>query len=238
MLIDTGSSPSWVQCEGRRSCFPLNGTGNFKYTQSQSFRRLPCNNSLCTPKFCDERGYCRYNAKYLRSSSQGVVLTDTFTFPTDSRTTTAKYPNLAFGCGLTNENLSFGKDNNKIAGIMGLGLEKKSILVQLEYQTKRRFSYCLSQLDTPTSLHFGDDAKINRTIRTVQGTRLVPGSSNYFVCEVLGICIGNYFVFRSFSDSRTCLAMLRVNERGPNIFHRFVFDGGRYMIAFAPENCA
>lgn len=121
MLIDTGSNPSWVQCEGCQSCFPLNGTGNFKYTQSQSFRRLPCNNSLCTPKLCDEQGYCRYNAKYLRSSSQGVVLTDTFTFPTNSRTTTAKYPNLAFGCGLTNENLSFGKDNNKIEKKFYLG---------------------------------------------------------------------------------------------------------------------
>lgn len=218
-----------------------------------------------------------------------------------------------------------------------MGLEKKKyILAQLEYQTKRRFSYCLSQLDTPTSLYFGDDAKIKGTIRTVQGTRLVPGSGNYFVREVLGISIGNtslkinpevfklkqdgtagfvmdtgspyscivqsaykilreemvkYFmvhhrlnpvqptgkfvlyynlmssaknvipsltfhfkeanlvlkpdaVFRSFSDSRTCLAMLSVNERGPNILgafqqtnHRFVFDGGRYMIAFAPENC-
>ncbi|GMN25290.1 hypothetical protein TIFTF001_000889 [Ficus carica] len=92
MLIDTGSNPSWVQCEGCQSRFPLNGTGNFKCKQSQSFRRLPCNNSLCTPKLCDEQGYCRYNAKYLRSSSQGVVLTDTFTFPTNSRTTTAKVP--------------------------------------------------------------------------------------------------------------------------------------------------
>ena len=108
MAIDTGSSFSWVQCEGCLNCFPVNDTGNFKYKESQSYRNLPCTHPLCVPKMCTHNGVCAYKIDYINATSSGVVSTETFTFPTNSNQTTVKYSSLVFGCGVNNTNINFG----------------------------------------------------------------------------------------------------------------------------------
>ena len=76
-----------------------------------------------------------------------------------------------------------------ITGIFGLGLEKRSILVQLQNQTKKRFSYCLPSVERPTSLRFGDNANIRGPRSKIQTTSLVPNVGNYYVAQMLGISI-------------------------------------------------
>ncbi|PON69498.1 Aspartic peptidase [Trema orientale] len=206
LVLDPGTDLTWVQCEGCTNCFPVRGSGNFKYQESQSYRKLPCNHTLCVPKLCTADGlYCRYDNRYLTSTSSGLLSTETFTFPTNMNQTTVKYPSLLFGCGLDNQNLHFSAPNNVIAGILGLSLSASSILIQLQVVTKRRFSYCLTTSDWPTLLLFGDDAGISQRQSGLQKTPLVPGLPRYYV-SMSGISIDdkrlniNPYVFRLKRD--------------------------------------
>ncbi|PON69494.1 Aspartic peptidase [Trema orientale] len=148
---------------------------------------------MCT----DDGLYCLYNNFYLNGSSSGVVSTETFAFPADSKSTwkTTNYSNLVFGCGFDNHNMPFATGpNNVIAGVFGLNLGRQSMLVQLQAQTKRRFTYCLSSLETPTLLQLGDDASATvrrrRSGLQLQTTSLERGLDHYYV-TMLGISIGN-----------------------------------------------
>ncbi|PON69495.1 Aspartic peptidase [Trema orientale] len=196
LIIDSGTDMSWVQCEGCTSCFSVTGTGNYKYRESQSYRKLPCNHPLCVPKTCTGDGlYCIYNHLYLSSSSSGVVSTETFTFRTESRfRTTAEYPDLVFGCAFDNRNIPFAEGpGNVIAGVFGLDLGRQSMLVQLQAQTKLRFSYCLSWSDRSTMLQFGDDASASMRRRQsgLQTTTLERGVLDQYYVTMLGISIEN-----------------------------------------------
>ncbi|PON73939.1 Aspartic peptidase [Parasponia andersonii] len=194
LLIDSGTDMSWVQCEGCTSCFSVTGTGNYKYSESQSYRKLPCNHPLCVSKTCTGDGlYCIYNHVYLSSSGSGVVSTETFTFRTESRfRSTAKYPDLVFGCAFDNRNIPFAEDpGNVIAGVFGLDLGRQSMLVQLQAQTKLRFSYCLSWSDRSTVLQFGDEASASMRHQKsgLQTTTLERGGLDQYYVAILSISI-------------------------------------------------
>ncbi|PON69496.1 Aspartic peptidase [Trema orientale] len=193
LVMDPGTDLTWVQCQGCTNCFPVRGTGNFKFQESQSYRKLPCNHPLCVPKICTaDRLYCRYSNRYLTSSGNGFLSTETFTFPYSTTNQTTKYSSLVFGCGIDNRNAPFNAPDNVIAGVFGLGLTQHSILHQLQNQTKRRFSYCLTTSDWPTLLHFGDNASMKPRQSGIQTTPLVSNSPTlrYYV-SMLGISIDN-----------------------------------------------
>ncbi|PON69497.1 Aspartic peptidase [Trema orientale] len=213
LVMDTSTDLTWVQCEGCTNCFPVSGTGNFKYQESSSYHKLPCNHTLCVPKLCtSDKLYCRYHNRYRASTSTGLLSTETFTFATNTNETTAKYTSILFGCGLDNRNLPFSAPNNVIAGIFGLAPTARSLLIQLENKTKRRFSYCLTTSDWPTMLHFGDDATISH--RGLQTTPLV-GLPKYYV-SMFGISIDKTRLNISASAFQ-----LKSNLKGG-----FVFDSG------------
>ncbi|PON69500.1 Aspartic peptidase [Trema orientale] len=191
LMLDSGCDDTWVQCEGCTNCFQIKG-GSFKYRSSSTFSYLPCEHPLCVPKQC-QNGHCTYAINYVkRTSISGVVSTDTFSFRTDGSVRAEPYksfPNIAFGCGFDNRNVSFGDNagpDNAIAGIFGLGPGQRSILWQLESQTNGLFSYCLPSWTTPYSttayLRFGNDAKaVMDSLRGVQRVRMVQGMSRYSI---------------------------------------------------------
>ncbi|PON69503.1 Aspartic peptidase [Trema orientale] len=189
LMIDSGSDDTWFQCEGCKNCFEIKG-GSFKFRSSSTFRYLPCDHPLCIPKQC-QSGYCVLSINYLGNASvAGVVSTDAFSLPTDGSSTGEPYkvfPSVVFGCGFDNRNMNFGNNQgpeNVIAGILGLGSGKRSILTQLESQTNGLFAYCLPSWTTPyttrTFLRFGNDAKIvGEAQRRVQRVKMVPGIKGY-----------------------------------------------------------
>ena len=75
---------------------------------------------------------------------------------------------------------------NVIAGILGMGSGRRSILSQLQSVTNLRFSYCLlswnNEAGTYTYLRFGDDAQISGNTQTmVQSTpiAMLPNVNRY-----------------------------------------------------------
>ncbi|XP_050883750.1 aspartic proteinase nepenthesin-2 [Lathyrus oleraceus] len=178
LVLDTGSSDTWVQCDGCNPCFPIKG-GNFKYRESKTFKEVSCDDPLCDPKICSPKtGKCAYALLYQSGpSSRGIVLSETFTFPVSPNNIIINkrilsFKGVAFGCGLENKEISWGEPltkDNVVGGIFGIGTETRSFLKQLSRETNMRFSYCLTLPHGPMSqnyLHFGPDAKISGDFKT------------------------------------------------------------------------
>lgn len=194
LLFDTGSDDTWLQCDGCTNCFPISG-GSFKYYESHSYKLLHCDDPLCDPKICDG-DVCHYSISYMvGAKTEGVLNSDVISFDKE-QAGRESFENLVFGCGLDNQNIKFDGDLtqfNVIAGIMGMGTGKRSILTQLESETNLRFSYCLVSWTTkepPYSyIHFGNEAHISGD--NVKTTPLLPqGLPRYYVsCK--GISMNN-----------------------------------------------
>ncbi|EEF37210.1 Aspartic proteinase nepenthesin-2 precursor, putative [Ricinus communis] len=149
MILDTGSSLSWLQCKPcvvycHSQVDPL-----FEPSASNTYRPLYCSSSECSllkaatlnDPLCTASGVCVYTASYGDASySMGYLSRDLLTL-TPSQT----LPSFTYGCGQDNEGL-FGK----AAGIVGLARDKLSMLAQLSPKYGYAFSYCL-----PTSTSSG-----------------------------------------------------------------------------------
>ncbi|CAL5038184.1 unnamed protein product [Urochloa decumbens] len=148
MVVDTGSSLTWLQCSPcvvscHRQAGPL-----FDPKSSSTYASVPCSASQCdelqaatlNPSACSNSGVCVYQASYGDSSfSVGYLSKDTVSFGSGS------FPNFYYGCGQDNEGL-FGRS----AGLIGLARNKLSLLYQLAPSLGYSFSYCL-----PTSASTG-----------------------------------------------------------------------------------
>ncbi|KZV32897.1 Aspartic protein nepenthesin-2 precursor [Dorcoceras hygrometricum] len=149
VIIDTGSSFSWVQCEPCLVyCHPQAGS-RFDPSASRTYQKLPCGTSQCSSlkvatlnsPMCTASNTCIYSATYGdQSFSVGYLSRDTLTFGSES------LPGFVFGCGQDNNGL-FGRS----AGLIGLGKDSLSTLSQLSTKYGRVFSYCL-----PTSTFLGN----------------------------------------------------------------------------------
>ncbi|RCV21356.1 hypothetical protein SEVIR_4G184600v4 [Setaria viridis] len=148
MVVDTGSSLTWLQCSPcvvscHRQAGPL-----FDPRSSSTYASVPCSASQCgelqaatlNPSACSVSGVCVYQASYGDSSfSVGYLSRDTVSFGSGS------FPDFYYGCGQDNEGL-FGRS----AGLIGLARNKLSLLYQLAPSLGYSFSYCL-----PTSASTG-----------------------------------------------------------------------------------
>ncbi|XP_062220144.1 aspartyl protease family protein At5g10770-like [Phragmites australis] len=148
MVVDTGSSLTWLQCSPcvvscHRQAGPV-----FNPKASRSYASVPCSSSQCSdltsatlnPAACSSSNVCIYQASYGDSSfSVGYLSKDTVSFGSSSM------PNFYYGCGQDNEGL-FGRS----AGLIGLARNKLSLLYQLAPSLGYSFSYCL-----PTSSSSG-----------------------------------------------------------------------------------
>ncbi|KAJ1254576.1 hypothetical protein BS78_04G257800 [Paspalum vaginatum] len=148
MVVDTGSSLTWLQCSPCVvSCHRQSGPV-FNPKASSSYASVPCSAQQCSdlttatlnPAACSTSNVCVYQASYGDSSfSVGYLSKDTVSLGSSS------VPNFYYGCGQDNEGL-FGRS----AGLIGLARNKLSLLYQVAPTMGYSFSYCL-----PTSSSSG-----------------------------------------------------------------------------------
>ncbi|PUZ77399.1 hypothetical protein GQ55_1G367600 [Panicum hallii var. hallii] len=148
MVVDTGSSLTWLQCSPCVvSCHRQSGPV-FNPKASSSYASVSCSEPQCgdltsatlNPAACSKSNVCVYQASYGDSSfSVGYLSKETVSLGSSSM------PNFYYGCGQDNEGL-FGHS----AGLIGLARNKLSLLYQLAPSLGYSFSYCL-----PTSSSSG-----------------------------------------------------------------------------------
>lgn len=176
MILDTGSSFSWLQCNPcviycHSQVDPL-----FEPTASSSYTSLSCNSPECSSlksstlndPYCTRSGKCVYTASYGdQSYSMGYLSQDMLTL-SPSQT----LPKFTYGCGQDNEGL-FGR----AAGIVGLARDKLSMLAQLSTRYGYAFSYCLP---TATSNNGGflSIGKISNSRMAYKFTPMVKNPQN------------------------------------------------------------
>ncbi|KAL0353347.1 UNVERIFIED_CONTAM: Aspartyl protease 25 [Sesamum angustifolium] len=124
VVVDTGSSFSWIQCEPCTVyCHPQVGS-RFDPAASQTYQLLSCDTNQCSSLkaplstiLCAHlSNACVYTATYGdQSFSMGYLSKDSLTFGTES------LPGFVFGCGQDNDGL-FGKS----AGLVGLAKNELS----------------------------------------------------------------------------------------------------------------
>ncbi|GAV70269.1 Asp domain-containing protein [Cephalotus follicularis] len=150
MLMDTGSSFSWLQCQPCAIRCYTQADPLFDPTRSTTYKFLSCPSSECSSveaatlnaPFCDLlSGGCVYTATYGDASfSRGYLSEDLLTL-----TPSQILPHFVFGCGQNNVGL-FGRSS----GIIGLARHKLSMIAQLSTKYGYAFSYCLPRAGSPS----------------------------------------------------------------------------------------
>ncbi|XP_045804094.1 aspartyl protease family protein At5g10770-like [Trifolium pratense] len=150
LIVDTGSSFSWLQCQPCTIYCHAQVDPIFNPSASKTYKTLPCPSPQCSslkastlnePSCSKVSNACVYKASYGDSSfSLGYLSQDVLAL-TPSET----LPNFVYGCGQDNQGL-FGRS----AGIIGLANDKLSLLEQLSGKYGNAFSYCLpTSFSTP-----------------------------------------------------------------------------------------
>ncbi|KAI3751517.1 hypothetical protein L2E82_22605 [Cichorium intybus] len=154
LIFDTGSDLTWTQCQPcAGSCYsqiePI-----FQPSSSTTYSNITCNSTECSglssatgyPPLCDS-STCVYRIQYGDGSiTAGFFAKDKLTlFPDDP------IEGFFFGCGQLNEGLFRGA-----AGLIGLGRDKLSLVLQSAKKYGKVFSYCLPSTASSTGyLTFG-----------------------------------------------------------------------------------
>lgn len=172
MIVDTGSSLSWLQCKPCVIYCHAQVDPIFAPSSSKTYKTLPCSSPQCSslrastlnaPSCSNATGACVYKASYGDTSfSIGFLSQDVLTL-----TPSVAPSSFLYGCGQDNQGL-FGR----AAGILGLANDKLSMFAQLSNKYGNAFSYCL-----PTSF-----SAINSSLSgflSIGGSSLTSSSSPY-----------------------------------------------------------
>ena len=157
LIVDTGSSLSWTQCQPcSNTCFPQ-AVPVFDPSKSSTFMRAPCSSAAClaSPGNQCDKSVCTFKQGYASGTIiTGLVATEKLTFETSDEGTIS-VPNIDFGC--SNKVSGIGGQSS---GILGLGSDQVSLASQLG----SKFSYCFGSIRDPqysyNQLIFGDGAKV------------------------------------------------------------------------------
>ncbi|GER24777.1 eukaryotic aspartyl protease family protein [Striga asiatica] len=201
--LDTGSSLTWLQCNGCKKCFNQTQIP-FPKEKSSSFRAL-----------IEKGNQLGYVSVYGDGDiTSGILAHETFYFKTKKGL--EKIENVQFGCGLDNV-MEYGEyKNNKIAGIMGIGWGDLSLVNQLGPEVKGKFSYCLpviiSEKAPKTYLRFGD-YNYTANHRIAKSTPLYRRGKEFYAVEMQGISINKtrlkidpqVFVFKRGTHISGCI---------------------------------
>lgn len=143
LLVDTGSSLSWLQCQPCKGFCHPQIEPLFNSNTSKTYKSFSCDSSQCSslksstlndPACEIGSNACLYRASYGDSSfSVGYLSQDVL-----SITPSETISNFVYGCGQNNQGL-FGRSS----GILGLAHDKLSALAQLSTKYGYAFSYCL-----------------------------------------------------------------------------------------------
>ncbi|KAG6706703.1 hypothetical protein I3842_07G233900 [Carya illinoinensis] len=186
LAFDTGSDLTWTQCQPcAGSCYDQDDV-IFNPSHSSTYTNITCSSPLCSQLLsatgnrpaCSS-STCVYGVLYGdRSFSLGF-------FGKEKLTLTDKdvFQNFLFGCGQDNEGL-FGA----IAGLLGLGRDKFSLVEQTANRYGRIFSYCLPSTSSSTGhLTFGEGSdKASKAIKFSPFSKSYSKSSFYGL-DLLGI---------------------------------------------------
>ncbi|CAO2177088.1 unnamed protein product [Urochloa humidicola] len=153
VLVDTGSSFSWVQCEPCiQGCYdqsdPL-----FDGSKSFTYRTLSCSSTYCRSAReatklstnCTKKNTCIYEIQYSDLSvSVGYLSADTIV-----TASTESFPGFIFGCSQGHEG-RFGK----YAGIIGLGDHNLSFVSQVAKESAHHYRAFSYYLPSPSSVGY------------------------------------------------------------------------------------
>ncbi|CAK9142568.1 unnamed protein product [Ilex paraguariensis] len=214
--MDTGSTLSWMQCEGCTRCFKQT-PGPFPKNSSKSFRPILCEDGLCRPKICDGK-YCSYSVRYLDGSyTYGILAKETFCFNSNT-SKIEKVESLIFGCGKKNNIRFLDQNTNKVAGIIGLGWGQFSFVTQIHSVSDGRFSYCFPVINQYTRrprqripmtyLRFGADIPQKRGLSSTTLKR-IENQSQYHL-DLRGISLNR----RKLNIDAAVFALRRTGHRG------------------------
>ncbi|CAI9113605.1 OLC1v1014238C1 [Oldenlandia corymbosa var. corymbosa] len=139
LMVDTGNSLTWIQCQQCTHCFRQFGP-RFDPYRSSTFATLPCSSRQCNSfpkKFKQCSGqFCGYDISYSDGTyTAGILATETLNFN--------GFPikGVVIGCGLDMNTPGLGDS----AGPLGLGAGPESFPSQIRAST---FSYCLVDMDS------------------------------------------------------------------------------------------
>ncbi|KAJ0079064.1 hypothetical protein Patl1_22911 [Pistacia atlantica] len=200
LMVDTGSSLIWTQCQPCENCFhqtyPI-----YDRRASSTYRGISCDHPNCNHNergslFQCVDGNCAYSIQYghegfMSGPTKGFASFESFTFLVNDNGDTQTFP-LLFGCSTNNQRFSFASaQDNKISGILGLDFNPISLASQLSYV----FSYCIVPYGDhfpfdvhPHILRFGPDVLIPQNIPT---TSYVPiESTDLYYLRLLDISVG------------------------------------------------
>ncbi|XP_066367807.1 aspartyl protease family protein 2-like [Miscanthus floridulus] len=174
LVLDTGSDVVWLQCAPCRRCYAQSGRV-FDPRRSRSYAAVPCGAPPCRGLDagggggCDRRrGTCLYQVAYGDGSvTAGDLATETLSFARGARV-----PRVAVGCGHDNEGLFVAA-----AGLLGLGRGRLSLPTQTARRYGRRFSYCLVDRTSSSSLNRPSSAPRSSTLTF--GAGAVPGRASF-----------------------------------------------------------
>lgn len=148
LIIDTGSSFSWLQCSPCQvQCHPQTDP-IFDPRRSSTYATLPCSAPLCgqleaatlLPSRCSKSSICVYDVLYTdNSSSAGYLSKDTLYFGSSS------FPGFLYGCGIDQRG-PLGRS----AGLIGLSRNKLSLFSQLAPALGSSLSFCLPTSTSPS----------------------------------------------------------------------------------------
>ncbi|KAJ8629592.1 hypothetical protein MRB53_022915 [Persea americana] len=153
MVVDTGSSFSWLQCEPCTGYCHSQIGPIFNPEESTTYKSIQCDTSECTSlqdatlnsPNCSSTNVCTYVASYGDgSTSKGYLGRDKLTVQAHT------IPGFIYGCGQINNGL-FGRT----AGLMGLSRNKLSLLSQLSSKYGYVLSYCLPTTTSTGKLSIG-----------------------------------------------------------------------------------
>lgn len=209
VIVDTGSSLTWLQCQPCRLSCHAQQDPVFDPKASSTYSPVGCSTPECNeletatlnPSGCARlTGVCVYQASYGDSSfSVGYLGKDTLTVGS------AVVPGFVYGCGQDNEGL-FGKT----AGLAGLAQDKLSLLSQVAPKYGMGFTYCLPTSSSSGFLSIGASYPGG----SFSYTPLVSGSdkSLYFIrlssISVGGTSIGVPSSTQTIIDSGTVITRL------------------------------
>ncbi|WOL12341.1 hypothetical protein Cni_G21107 [Canna indica] len=154
VVVDTGSSLSWVQCSPCRVYCHSQVGSVFDPSGSATYRPVSCTSPECdglesatlNPSACSMSNVCIYEATYGDSSfSVGYLASDTLSIGRGK-----SLSNFIYGCGQDNEGL-FGRS----AGLIGLDRNRLSLLSQLAPISGYSFTYCLPTTSSAGYLSIG-----------------------------------------------------------------------------------
>ncbi|WOL12346.1 aspartyl protease family protein [Canna indica] len=179
VIFDTGSDLAWIQCRQCHSCYPQNEP-LFDPSKSSTFSRVGCDSDYCSSDstFC-AASTCNYEVHYGDGSySDGDLVQDTLTL-----TPSNELKDFAFGCGVDSAGF-FGE----VAGLIGLGRGRLSLVSQSSQVYGGAFSYCIPPFASSTGyLTLGPGKQSPNT----QFTSLLSNSDmSYYFVELIGLSVG------------------------------------------------